>query len=293
MRKKKKLSLASSLVLCAIALIFVFSEHLHTPDERKMALPETESVLKVHYIDVGQGDSIFIQLPNGETMLIDAGENDQGETVCDYIASQGESTVDYLVGTHPHSDHIGGVDTVIEQFDVKRLYLPDVSHNTKTFLDVVQAAKEKGVQTAKAESGVTVMNQDGIKVSFLSPVSSGYEEMNDYSAIVSLRYGETSFLFMGDAEYTVENQLKSSISHYDVLKVGHHGSNSSSTANFLEKVCPTYAVISCGEDNSYGHPHEQVLNRLERFGSTVYRTDEQGTVVAESDGRKISFETER
>lgn len=250
-----------------------------------------DGALLVHFIDVGQGDSTFIELPNGETMLIDAGENNKGDIVCDYIKAQGKTKIDYLIGTHPHSDHIGGLDTVMTYFDIGTLYLPDKAHTTKTFTDVVNVATEKNVPTKKAEKGVLILQNEDLNISILSPVSRQYEELNDYSAVISLVYGDTSFLFMGDAEYTVENQLKSTISHHDVLKVGHHGSNSSSTANFLEKVRPAYAVISCGVNNDYGHPHEQVLKRFSRFESQMFRTDLDGSIVATSDGTNISFET--
>jgi len=292
---KKKISFGTILILILLALLMRGVKQNETvQEEAKPSAPISESGdLRVHYIDVEQGDSIFIQLPNGETMLIDAGENDMGETVCDYIGAQGDTKIDYLVGTHPHSDHIGGLDTVIEAFDIGTLYLPDVSHDTKTFMDVVETAKVKGVKAEKAKAGVEVLKTENLAVQFLSPVSAEYEEMNDYSAVVSVTYGNNRFLFMGDAEYTVENQLKGSIGVYDVLKVGHHGSNSSSTANFLEQVQPKYAVISCGTDNKYGHPTQQVLSRLERFGCEIFRTDEQGSVVAVSDGSEIHFETER
>lgn len=291
---KKKWSWGSAFVFLLLAVAVLGSDKFgNIHEDAKPTLPENLQKLYVHYIDVGQGDSIFIQLPNDETMLIDAGENDVGNAVCDYIISRGETRIDYLVGTHPHSDHIGGLDTVIENLDIGTLYLPDVSHNTKTFLDVVQAAKKKGVRAQKAKADVSVVETESLKVRFLSPVLEEYDEMNDYSAVVSVIYGDDAFLFMGDAEYTVENQLRQSVSAYDVLKIGHHGSNTSSTANFLKAIKPQYAVISCGTDNSYGHPAQNVLNRLERFGCEIFRTDYQGTVVASSDGTQISFETER
>ena len=292
MKKTKRNSLIIIVILiaciCMIDRIGIFQK-----DETSTEVVSDYDNLQVHFLDVEQGDSIYIELPNGETMLIDAGENQMGERVSNFIAGRGVHKIDYLVGTHPHSDHIGGLDTVIEQFDIGTLYLPDVSHSTKAFLDVIEVAETKQVRTEKAKAGVSVLQADGLELSFLSPVSSSYKEINDYSAVVSWVYGENAFVFMGDAEYTVENELKDIISCYDVLKVGHHGSNTSSTANFLEKVNPTYAVISCGADNSHGHPHEQVTKRLERFGCTLFRTDLQGTITVTSNGTDLTFETER
>ena len=295
MKRKNKLSygVISVLICIVVALFFAPELSVDTGTTQHPDSAITEGVLKVHYIDVGQGDSIFIQLPNGETALIDAGEQAFGKTVCSYIRAQGEDTIDYLIGTHPHSDHIGGMETVIEGFSVHKLYLPDKSHATKVFTNMIRAAKEKNIPTMQAKAGVVMLKTDDIELKFLSPVSKDYEEINDYSAVLSLIYKENSFLFMGDATYTVEKQLTETISHYDVLKVGHHGSNTSSTANFLKRVTPEYVVISCGRGNDYGHPHKQVVNRLERFYSTIYRTDLQGHIVATADGAQITFETER
>lgn len=295
MKRKKKLSFGGVLILIlvAAALFFAPDSPVDIAETETNSFQTADGVLEVHYIDVGQGDSTFIQLPNGESVLIDAGEEAFGEAVCQYIRAQGEDTIDYLIGTHPHSDHIGGLDDVIEEFSVGTLYLPDKSHTTKAFSNMIRAAKEKSIQTLQAKAGVVMLEAENLELTFLSPVSKSYEELNDYSTVVSLVYNENSFLFMGDATYTVEKQLYDTISHYDVLKVGHHGSNTSSTANFLEKVTPDYAIISCGRDNDYGHPHKQVVNRLERFGSLMYRTDLQGHIVATADGAQITFETER
>ena len=295
MRRNKRLSFGSVLVLiCIVAAFFFAPESPVDTNRSETVVSQTgEGILKVHYIDVGQGDSTFIQLPNGESVLIDAGEQAFSDTVCSYIRAQGEDTIDYLIGTHPHSDHIGGMEAVIEEFSVGTLYLPNKSHTTKVFHNMVRAAKEKSVPTVQAKAGALMQKTDDLELTFLSPVSETYEEINDYSAVVSLIYKESAFLFMADATYTVEKQLEKTISHYDVLKVGHHGSNTSSTANFLKQVTPEYAIISCGANNDYGHPHTQVLNRLERFNSIIYRTDLAGHIIATADGKQITWETER
>ena len=292
-KSKRKLYSVAISAVAVIAAAFAVLTQSGQPKSAGSRNPLQEAALKVHFIDVGQGDSILIELPNGQNMLIDAGENDMGETVCQYTEAQDISELDYVVGTHPHSDHIDGLDTVINRFQIGAVYLPDKSHTSKTFQDLVTAVKNKQLTAVKAAAGVKIVDEGDLEVSFLSPVSESYAELNDYSAVVSLKYKNVSFLFTGDAEYTVENELLSVMGHYDVLKVGHHGSNTSSTANFLKKVSPNYAVISVGKDNSYGHPAEQVLNRLERFHATIYRTDLNGTVIAVSDGENIEFYTER
>lgn len=247
-----------------------------------------ESSLRVNFIDVGQGDSEFIELPNGETLLIDAGTNETGANVVNYIESLGYSSIDYVVGTHPHEDHIGGLDDVIRSFDVESVYMPKVTADTKTFEDVLDAVDEKGLTINTAKAGVTLVDGDGLSVKMLAPVLDEYDNTNDYSAVIRIVYDDTSFIFMGDAEQYAESLITGDVSA-DVLKVGHHGSSTSTGEAFLERVSPSYAVISCGLGNSYGHPHTETIEKL--GGIPVFRTDEMGTIVATSDGSEISFRT--
>ena len=249
-----------------------------------------ESSLRVSFIDVGQGDSEFIELPNGETLLIDAGTNETGADVVNYIESLGYSSIDYVVGTHPHEDHIGGLDDVIRTFDVESVYMPKVTADTKTFEDVLDAVDEKGLTINTAKAGVTLVDGDGLSVKMLAPVLDEYDNTNDYSAVIKVVYGDTSFLFTGDAEEYAESLITGDVSA-DVLKVGHHGSSTSTGEAFLQRVSPSYAVISCGFDNSYGHPHIETMEKLGSLGIPVLRTDEMGTVVAESDGTEINIKT--
>ena len=246
--------------------------------------------LRVSFIDVGQGDSEFIELPNGETMLIDAGTNETGKNVVDYIKSLGYTSINYVVGTHPHEDHIGGLDDVIKTFDIGSIYMPKVTADTKTFEDVLDAAESKNLMINTAKSGVSIMNTEDLSVKFLAPTLDSYENTNDYSAVVKVVYGETSYLFTGDAEEFSENLITDDV-NADVLKVGHHGSSTSTSTEFLKKVSPASAVISCGKDNSYGHPHSETLQKLADMGTAVYRTDELGTIVSVSDGKTITFDT--
>ena len=246
--------------------------------------------LRVSFIDVGQGDSEFIELPNGETMLIDAGTNETGKNVVDYIKSLGYTSINYVVGTHPHEDHIGGLDDVIKTFDIGSIYMPKVTADTKTFEDVLDAAESKNLMINTAKSGVSIMDTEDLSVKFLAPTLDSYENTNDYSAVVKVVYGDTSYLFTGDAEEFSENLITDDV-NVDVLKVGHHGSSTSTSTEFLKKVSPSSAVISCGKGNSYGHPHSETLQKLADMGTAVYRTDELGTIVSVSDGKTITFDT--
>lgn len=252
---------------------------------------EENAKLIVNYIDVGQADSIFIELPNSQTMLIDAGNNDDGETVVNYIKNLSYDTINYVVGTHPHEDHIGGLDTVINTFNIENIYMPKVQHNTATFEDVLFAIQNKELKINTAKAGTNILNIDNLDIEILAPVNDTYDELNNYSAVVKVTYGNNSFLFMGDAESLSENEITANLKA-DMLKVGHHGSDTSTSREFLSKVKPTYAVISVGKDNSYGHPSNDVLALLDEFDVNVFRTDEQGTIVAQSDGDIILINKE-
>lgn len=247
--------------------------------------------LKVHFIDVGQADSILIQQGNN-AMLIDAGNNEDSETVKNYIANQGITKLDYVVGTHPHEDHIGGLDYVINNFQIGKIYMPKITSNTKTFEDVVTAIKNKGMQvTASVPGDSFKLGEADCKI--LAPNSASYEDLNNYSIVIKVTYKNNSFMFTGDAEAISETEIlnKGFDVKADVLKVGHHGSSSSTSDEFLKKVNPKYAVISAGKDNDYGHPHKETMKRLKDSGITVYRTDEAGTIICTSDGNNISFNT--
>ena len=258
--------------------------------EQPVEKPAGAGILKVHFLDVGQADSILVQLPNGQVMLIDAGNNDDGPFVVSYLKRQGIKKIDYLVGTHPHEDHLGGLDDVIRSFDIGRVYMPRVTATTKTFEDVLLAIKKKGLKIAAAGAGVTVVDQDGLKVNFIAPAGSGYEDLNNWSAVTGIQYGAAAFLFTGDAEAQSEEEMLTSGANLkaDVLKVGHHGSSTSTTPAFLKAVAPKYAVISAGAGNDYGHPHKETLARLKKAGVKVYRTDLDGTVVFTSDGKTVT-----
>lgn len=245
--------------------------------------------LKVHIIDVGQADSIFIELPNEQSMLIDAGNNSDDDIVVDYINELNYNKIDYVVGTHPHEDHIGGLDTVIDTFDIGKIYLPKVENNTKTFEDVLLSIKNKNLKISSAVVGVNILETENLKINILSPMNKTYEDFNYYSAVIKIEYLDKSFIFMGDAEEINEREIKEDV-NADVIKIGHHGSDTSSSREFLQKVSPDYAIISVGIDNKYGHPNDTVLKLLKDMNVDVYRTDESGTITVISDGKNIEIE---
>lgn len=251
--------------------------------------PRTEGSLAVHFIDVGQGDSILAE-SDGHYMLIDAGENDQGDTVVTYLHSQGIDMLDYVIGTHPHSDHIGGLDDVINNFKIGRVILPDAEHTTKTFEDVLDALQTQGQKITIPAVGDTYQ-LGGASFEIIAPNKDYGDDLNNWSVGIKLTYGQNSFVMCGDAEAEAEADICGNgidISA-DVLKLGHHGSSTSSSEEFLDRVRPEYAVISCGLGNSYGHPHRETMELMEIRGIAVFRTDEQGTVVAVSDGTEITW----
>lgn len=247
-----------------------------------------DAPLSAHFIDVGQADSTLVRLPDGKTMLIDAGDNKTGIKAVAYLNNLGIERIDYLVATHPHADHIGGMADVINDFDIGRVYMPDVTTNTKTFESMLDAIEKKNIPVTKATAGVNIFKEDGISADIIAPNSLTYKEMNNYSAVVRLVYGNTVYLFMGDAETLSEDEITADV-RADVLKVGHHGSDTSSGENFILRVSPRVAVISVGEGNSYGHPKDEVIDRLRGSGATVFRTDKDGTVVIGSDGKNIIY----
>lgn len=243
--------------------------------------------LEVTYLDVGQGDSIFIRLPDERTMLIDAGEKNNGPMIEDFLHDQEVDRIDFLIATHPHTDHIGGMETIVRSFEIGKIYMPKKSHTSKTYESLLSAIQEKGLKISTAKAGVSILEEPGLSASILAPTKD-YDDLNNSSAVIKLVYQDTSFLFTGDAEVESEEQIDGDV-RVDVLKIGHHGSQTSTSDFFLQKVSPTYAVISCGEGNSYGHPHPETLKKLNDAGVIVYRTDQLGTIEAISDGTDITF----
>lgn len=244
--------------------------------------------MEVHFIDVGQGDATLITC-GGHAMLIDAGDDTKGTAIQNYLQKQKINKLDYLILTHPDADHIGGAPVVITKFNIAKVFVSNFEKDNETYRKLIQALDEKQIKslTPKVNSTYTLGSAN---ITILAP-GKEYDNPNDASIALLLKNGSRSFLFTGDAGEEAEKDiLKTNIDiSADVYKVGHHGSKYSTSKDFFEAVDPSYAVISCGADNSYGHPHAQTLNTLRAGGVNVYRTDEEGTIIASTDGKTISF----
>ena len=254
-----------------------------------MPLPP-QGDLSIDILDVGQGDCIFIVLPNGKTVLIDAGNSYNANFIINYIQSKGKSAIDHVIVTHPHADHIGAMEAVIRAFDVKNLYMTKATTTTVTFERLLDAIGEKGLSVQTAKAGVTLFDFGNLKAEFVAPNKNSYGNINNFSAVLLLSYNERRFLFSGDAEQESEAEILAAGYNIsaDVLKVGHHGSHTASTQNYITAVSPSAAVISVGKNNTFDHPREITLATLNSFGARIWRTDEDGTVAVVCDGVNIT-----
>ena len=246
----------------------------------------TYGLMQVHFIDVGQADSTFIELGNGQTMLIDAGRGGDASTIVSYVKNLQYESIDYVVATHPHDDHIGGMATVLDSFQIGKMYMPKQAHTITAFTNMLDVIENKNIELYTAKAGTSILSSGIIDIDVLAPFADSDSNLNNVSAVVRITYGKTVMLFTGDAEHVIENQLLNSGIDADVLKVGHHGAGSASSSSFIKAVSPEVAVISVGEGNSYGHPHADTLAILNEVGAKIYRTDEQGTIVVTADQNK-------
>lgn len=246
---------------------------------------------RVHFIDVDQGDSILVE-SDGEYMLVDAGEENKGDVVVDYINSLGISCLKYAVATHPHSDHIGGMDDVINNIDVQNIIMPDAITTTKCFENMLDAAENKNVNVIEAIAGNS-FELGNFNCTIVGPINES-EDMNNNSVVIKLTYGEDKILLTGDCSKAEERDIVNSGADIsaDLLKAGHHGSSTSGTEEFIKSVNPGAAVISCGRDNDYGHPHKETMDTFNKHNIEVYRTDTMGTIVADCSGNGISIKSE-
>lgn len=283
--------LISLFLLLALLLPFTGCTSLVPDTGAELPVPADGKTLTVSFLDVGQGDSIFIELPDGKTMLIDASEADQAAGIIDYIEGRGYNTLDYVVATHPHADHIGGMAEVLRAFEVGEIWMPNADSDSKTYENLLETVEEKEISLHVAEAGKTILTKESLDISLLAPCSAEYADLNNYSAVVSLTYGKTRFLLMGDAESLSEEEILQSGASVsaDVLKLGHHGSSTSSSEAFVKAVNPTWGIVSCGEGNSYGHPHAETLALAEKLDIELLRTDLLGTIVMTSDGASVKY----
>ena len=239
-----------------------------------------EKLFSVHIIDVGQGDSIFIQTPENKRILIDAGDEEAEHTVYSYLKRKGVKKIDVLIATHPDTDHIGSMDYIIDKFKISHFYMPEAKTDSEAFYNLLDSCRDKNLKIEYLTKGDVLKIDSSTTMEILSP--STITDKNNLNSIVSLlNYKGYEFLFTGDAEKENESEILSSCNLPDIefLKAGHHGSSSSSTNEFIEKLKPEAVAISCGYNNDYGHPHRSVLDTFRENGSVVYRTDKNGSLV--------------
>mgnify|MGYP002449900993 CR=1 FL=1 len=294
-KKQKKQSIVISIISTIILLgIILLGSNFNKTEEfnnfikaNNLIENQTEGNLEnliVYFIDVGQADSILIKNQD-DTLLIDAGNNEDGQDVVNFIKGKGITKLNYVIGTHPHEDHIGGLDDVINSdIQIEKVLMPKMQTNTKTFEDVLDAIQNKGLKITAPKKGDTYTLGDA-SLEVMTDSIENKKNLNLSSITLLMKYGNNSFLFMGDAE--TKNEEARSWPQTNVLKVGHHGSNTSSSEDFLKQINPTYAVIMAGKNNSYGLPKQKILDRLAKIGAKVYRTDEEGTIMMISNGNNI------
>lgn len=279
----------SALFLFFICIIFFLSNCNIKKDS-----PLNPKLLQVHYIDVNQGDSILIQV-NNKNMLIDSGPRESRTSLINYLKKLNISKIDYLIATHPHEDHIGNMAYIIKNFNTKSFYAPKIQSNSKCFEEIILALKKRNLKINILDSTTNSINLgEGTKLDiYTEKVNSSSTNkdinLNNYSPLIHLDYGDTSFLFTGDLEKDGEQSILSTNCSLKstVLKVGHHGSSSSTSENFLKSISPSLAIISVGKDNPYGHPHNETINLLTKYNIPILRTDLNGTITLYSDGKKL------
>lgn len=288
-RKKKKDNLKLLAFIFAITLVFTYN-YFNNKDSISNSIKEPSnevisSNLEVYFLDVGQADSILISNKDHH-ILIDAGNNEDGPLLVNYIKELGISKFDLVVGTHPHEDHIGGLDNIIDNFDIDNIYLPDVITTTKTFEEVIDSISNKNLEITIPKINDTLSLGD-ITIEVISS-NSNQDNLNDSSLVLKLTYGSNSFLFTGDISSEVEKAIIDKNIDVDVLKVSHHGSSSSTSTNFLKKVTPSHAIISVAKKNTYNHPSISTINRIKEYTNNLYITSELGTIKVTSNGKDIN-----
>lgn len=293
MRKHKGNKKAQLLTIIIFGIIAIFSAYFGK-DIVSTNIGTPTGVLEISYLDVGQGDAAYIKV-NDFDILIDAGPKSDSDKLMKQLEEKNIDDFEIVIATHPHEDHIGGMTKVFEKYDVESFYMPKVTNTTKTFENMIKAVSNEGLTAKIIKEGASFDLGEGCKIEVYSPIDESYDNLNDYSPIMKLTYGNKSFIFTGDAEKTVEKEVVEKYSKElkaDVIKFGHHGSSTSSTKEFIEAISPKYGIISCGVDNSYGHPHRETLSIIDEMGIETYRTDKQGQITITSDGNNIEIKTQ-
>lgn len=291
-RKRQKRQPGWVWVFLFIMLFLAFACVLYTMQEQAAPAPAEGGGLEVHFIDVGQADSALV-ICDGHYMLIDGGNAEDSDLVYAYLERRGAKHLDCMVATHAHEDHIGGLSGALNYASVDTALCPVTEYSSKVFQNMVKYLREQGKSITVPRPGDS-FDLGSARVEILGPVKE-YDDANNTSIVLRIDYGETSFLFTGDMETGAEGDLLDSGADVGatVLKAGHHGSDTSTGYRFLREVMPQYAVISVGEGNKYGHPSDEVLSRFRDAGTEVYRTDMQGHIIAKSDGKTVTFTTEK
>lgn len=295
-RTKRKALKAVLSIICLIIAFFVYK--CNQPSNEVYEIPE--GTAEFHFIDIGQGDATLIMV-DGKNILIDTGDraDEDREKLTNYLKKMNVTEIEYFVATHPDSDHIGSAAYVVENYDIKNVIMSPKAHTSKTYENFITALEERpqiNVINAQEELG-NCINVGELEMKILGPIGEfNSDDNNNPSVVIMARWGNTKVLLTGDAEKEAESRLSAEYStalDCDILKVGHHGSSSSSQNSFMKYVKPEYAVISCGVDNKYEHPHKVTLDTLNYYKTKIYRTDLQGTIIASTDGENITFKTEK
>jgi beta-lactamase superfamily II metal-dependent hydrolase len=307
-RRKERIALVAILIITLAVLAVVFAllhrsisiqnAAVSQPPDSQMAdapgIPSVESGLLVTFLDVGQGDCIFLRSPSGKTMLVDGGPASSYPVIDAYLTSLGVAGLDVVVASHLHADHIGGLISIIDAYPVGEFYYPPFDAESETYFDLLDALHESQavVNQPLAGADTLISWDDGVEVRILSPYDAVYEDFNDTSYLIRVLYGSTAVLLTGDMTEVGEHlAMKAQPNRYfkaDVLKIAHHGSFDATKEDFLDAVSPAIAVISAGVNNDYGHPNPALLDRLSERGITVYRTDTDGTITLLLDGISVT-----
>ena len=297
-KNKKLIYLVIILVVSVVSAVYGVDniEDVFEPLEATQTADTQAEQLEVHYIDVGQGDCSLI-ICDGETMLIDAGENGYENEVLTYLRLKGIDKLDYIIASHQHTDHIGGLPEVLDEIGTDNIIMPRLTKEqtptNRTYTAFLNSIQNSGAKVIASKAGATY-NLGSATFEILGPVTNEVEDINSMSVIVKLTYGENTFLFTGDAEKDEERSVIATGVDLDcdVLKVGHHGSGTSSCKDFLDAVTPEICVVQVGADNDYGHPHENIIERLMEYADDIYRNDLCGDIVITSDGNNLSVSYE-